>query len=406
VNEAIFSRVRQLLGERAIERDSQGRPRAVPDSTDGVASVITLANQEGWQIRLEGHGTWLPPDAPADLVLSLKGLEQVLSFTPADLVATVEAGVAMDSLRRHLGGHGMWLGIDPPGRSDRTIGSVIATGTSGPLRLGLGPVRDHVLGCTVVTGDGQVVRAGGRVVKNVAGFDLTKLQVGGFGGFGVITELHLRLRALPRTDTTLIARGTRDDLLVVARAIRESTLLPAAMELLSPALAADAAWVLAVRLLGPEEAVAADQHQLGAVETSVTWDALSPERSSAFWTLAALACLSGSVTLRLGALSAGLDETLDLLGGELNEGLVAAGAGEGTIRWSGEASPSQLLHLRRAAATREIPLTLERAPWSVRVAVGHFGAYREGVGQLVDRLRKTYDPAPVISVALEGTEHE
>jgi FAD/FMN-containing dehydrogenase len=111
----------------------------------------------------------------------------------------------------------MWLALDPPGRPERSIGSVIATATAGPLRHGFGPVRDHVLGCSVATGDGRLVNAGGRVVKNVAGYDLTKLQVGGFGGFGIIAEVHLRLRALPRADVTLLARGARDALTSGAR---------------------------------------------------------------------------------------------------------------------------------------------------------------------------------------------
>ena len=138
----------------------------------------------------------------------------------------------------------MWLALDPPGRPERSIGSVVATATAGPLRHGFGPVRDHVLGCSVATGDGRLVNAGGRVVKNVAGYDLTKLQVGGFGGFGIIAEVHLRLRALPRADVTLLARGARDALTSGARDIVAANLLPAALELLSPALAAEADWVL------------------------------------------------------------------------------------------------------------------------------------------------------------------
>ena len=93
---------------------------------------------------------------------------------------------------RALAAQRLWLAIDPPGRPERSVGSVAATATAGPLREGFGPVRDHVLGCTVVTGDGRIVRAGGRVVKNVAGFDLAKLHVGGFGAFGITTSASAR----------------------------------------------------------------------------------------------------------------------------------------------------------------------------------------------------------------------
>ena len=146
----------------------------------------------------------------------------MISVSPADLVATVQAGAPLDALRRRLADEGMWLALDPPGRPDRSIGSIVATATAGPLRHGFGPVRDHLLGCTVATGDGRLVKAGGKVVKNVAGYDLTKLQVGGFGGFGIIAEINLRLRALPRADVTLLARGTRDNLTRGARRLIEA----------------------------------------------------------------------------------------------------------------------------------------------------------------------------------------
>jgi hypothetical protein len=103
-------------------------------------------------------------------------------------------------------------------------------------------------------------------------------------------------------------------------------------------------------------------------------------------------------------LGGGIDDTLDLLAHDLDEGLVAAGAAAGLIRWTGDAPVERLRGLRRTAAGREIPMTLERAPWPVRRALGHFGAYREGVGQLVGRLRDTFDPGQCLSVALEGAE--
>jgi FAD/FMN-containing dehydrogenase len=264
-------------------------------------------------------------------------------------------------------------------------------------------VRDHVLGCTVVTGDGRVIRAGGRVVKNVAGYDLTKLQVGGFGGFGVLTEVHLRLRALPRADLTLIARGGRDALTSAARAIVAARVGAAALELLSPALAADAEWVLAARFVGTEGSTPAESRQLER-DTTVRWEVLPVERSGAFWGLAARAALGGPISLRLGSLLHGLDDTLDLVTEHLGEALISAGAGTGSVRWTGDAPIERIRTLRRLAAAREVPLTLERAPWAVRRVLGHFGAYHEGVGQLVGRLRETFDPGQRLSVALEGSE--
>jgi glycolate oxidase FAD binding subunit len=403
MSDAIFTRLRALLGTTGVERDGDGVPRATPDTPDALTLVCRLAHEEGWKIRVEGRGTWLPSDAPADLAVSTRGLEQIVSVSPADLVATVQAGTSLEALRRRLADYGMWLAIDPPGRPDRSIGSVVATATAGPLRQGFGPVRDHVLGCAVATGDGRLVNAGGRVVKNVAGFDLTKLQVGGFGGFGIIAEIHLRLRSLPRADVTLLARGARDQLTSGARELIDAQVLPGALELLSPALAAEADWVLAARFVGTDAAVQADVRRLGSIG-ELQWQPLPADRTAAFWSVAARGTLGGPITLRLGVLGDGVDDTIDLLAHDLDEGLVSAGAGSGMIRWTGDAPVERLRALRRLAASREIPMTLERAPWALRRVLGHFGAYREGVGQLVGRLRDSFDPGHSLSVALEGVE--
>ena len=397
----IFARLRALLGPSNVDRDADNLPRATPESGDTLALVCRLAHDEGWTMRVEGRSTWLPADAPADLAVSTRALDAVVSVSAADLVATVQAGATLDSVRRALGERQMWLALDPPGRPERSIGSVAATGTAGPLREGFGPVRDHILGCTVVTGDGRVVRAGGRVVKNVAGFDVAKLHVGGFGAFGIITELHLRLRALPQADVTLVRRGPRDPLSHAARALREAGFAPAAMELLSPALAAEPEWMLVTRVLGLHDAVRAEIEQVSAVAPG-GWEELPADRAAALWGMVARGAASGPVSLRLGVLGAGVDEAIDVVADTLGEGLLAAGPGGGGLRWTGDADPERIRRLRRTLAPREIPLTLERAPWAVRRAVGHFGAYREGVGQLVGRLRETFDPGHRLAVALES----
>jgi glycolate oxidase FAD binding subunit len=403
VNQPVVGILQRLLGTAAVAPTPQGLPRATPESAEALAAVCRIAHEHRWRFRVEGRGTWLVPDAPADFALSSRGLDQIVSVSPADLVATVQAGAPLDAVRRQLADSGMWLAVDPPGRSDRTIGSILATATAGPLRQAFGPIRDQVLGCTAATGDGRLVTTGGRVVKNVAGYDLTKLQVGGFGGFGIITEAHLRLRALPRADQTFITRGSRDALTAAGRAILAAHVGVAALELLSPALAADSQWVLATRFVGGEAAVLAESRRLTA-QASLPWQELPVERSHAFWALAGRASLGGPVSLRMGALLDGLDTALDLLLELLDEGLISAGAGSGMIRWSGEATADRLRVLRSTAATHEIPLTLERAPWEVRQQLGHFGAYHEGVGQLVGRLRDRFDPGQQISVALEGSE--
>lgn len=399
----VFDRLKSVLGPEAVTIDESGTPRVAPPTEDGVRLACELATEHGWRIRIEGRGSWLPPDAPADMILSSAGLASVVRVSAADLVATAQAGVTLGDLRERLAEDGMWLTIDPPGKPERTVGSIVATATSGPLRTRFGGIRDQILGCTVVTADGRVIESGGQVVKNVAGFDLTKLQVGGFGGFGMLTTVHLRLHTLPRADVTAVARGPRDTLTAAGRAIVQTGLEVATLELLSPTAAAEPEWTLAARVLGGEALVQAVVPRLGAV-SDLSWQVLSGERGAALWRLVAGATNAGPLSFRLGVLVDGLDEVLDTITHNLGDGIVTAGAAAGGLRWTGTIEPDRLRAFRHTMALQEIPLTVERAPWPLRREVGHFGAYREGVGRVVGRLRETFDPAGRLSVALEGRD--
>jgi FAD/FMN-containing dehydrogenase len=355
--------------------------------------VLEEAAAHGWRVRVDGAGRWAAGDAPADLALSTRGLTRVVRVSAPDLVATVEAGIAWPDLRRALADHGTWLPWDPPG-TDRTLGSIISSATSGPLRSGHGSVRDHLLGLTMVTGQGRVIRPGGRVVKNVAGFDLTRLAAGSFGAFGVITTVHLRLRAVPRADITLVRAGKRDQLLQLALAIREAGEAPAALELASPGVTGRTGWTLAIRLLGSEAAVAEARRAVAGA--AGTLEELAPAAGAAFWAALAANLARGPVTLRLGALAPGLADSMDLVAHHLDDECLTATVAGGALRWSGSAPADRVRLLRAAAAQRELPLTVERAPWETLTLLGHFGAYREGVGRLVDSLRRTFDPTGVL----------
>jgi len=401
---SVFDRVRALLGREAVlaPADEPGRPpRVAPDSVDAVALVLGTAYEEGWRVRVEGAGTWMPDDAPADVVLTTRRLDRIAAVAAEDLTATADAGVRLDALRERLAERGAWIGLDAPGHAARTLGSVIATASAGPLRQGFGPVRDHLLGLTAVTGDGRVVTSGGRVMKNVAGYDLTKLHAGGFGAFGVVVAAHLRLRALPRVDATFVLEAGRDALMSVVDDVRAAALQPAALELISPALADRPVWVLAVRLAGAAELVAADEAALRAA-TGGRMTALAPEAAAPFWRRSAEGIAAPPVTLRVGGLPSGIDTVIDLLQHQLDDTSISASPECGAVRWAGDAPADRLRHVRRALAALEAPLTLERAPWPLRRVVGHFGAYREGVGPLVDSLRRAFDPGGRLVTAVSG----
>ena len=206
-----------------------------PGSVEEVCAVVTLAAESGTVVIPWGGGTAATsgtPPAEAGVVLGLRRLDRVLEHEPGDLTATAQAGTTLARLQSALRDRGQWVSLDPPDADRATIGGVIAANASGPRRHLYGTARDLLIGLTVVTADGAVVRGGGKVVKNVAGYDLPKLFVGSAGTLGVIVDVTLRLRPLPDVERFVGARFERlKDLGTAVRAIMGSDLIPNAIEL-------------------------------------------------------------------------------------------------------------------------------------------------------------------------------
>ena len=157
-------------------------------------------------LRIAGRSAWLDAGRPVRAVksLSLRDDSGIVGYVPGDLTLTVRAGTPLSEIARATQEHEQWLPLDPYGSSDGTIGATIATGSAGPLASSFGLPRDLLLGLEFVNGRGDVVRAGGKVVKNVAGFDLPKLMVGSLGTLGVIVQVALKVRPLPKATRTLV----------------------------------------------------------------------------------------------------------------------------------------------------------------------------------------------------------
>jgi glycolate oxidase FAD binding subunit len=235
------------------------QPGAVlePRSADEAATVMRLASENGWRVECAGNGTQMYGNrrTRADIVISTRVLNHIVEYEPADLVIGVQAGMTLHALQREVQRNRQFLAQDPPAHAESTIGSLIATSRSGPLRYAHGTMRDHVLGLQVVTADGRVLNVGGRVVKNVAGYDLVRLLVGSGGTLGLISAAYLRLKPLPHTDhTIIIAAADPAPLLEITRFIVEMHLEAQAIELLGPSAEA-APWQLQVRLAGNHESV-------------------------------------------------------------------------------------------------------------------------------------------------------
>lgn len=395
-----LDRIAATIGADAVRANGDGRLVATPTTTEAMAGILGLAHDESWLVAIEGGGSWRTDAPPADLTISTRGLDDGLSIAQTEESATVQAGVSLDVLRHTLRDRHGWVALDPPGRSDRTIGSILATATAGPLRAGFGPVRDQVLALTIASGDGRVVRLA-RDGETGAVTPAMRLHLGGFGGFGVITEATLRVQPLPDADVTWVALGTRDRLSAAARELGDHRIAAAAAELMSPALASESEWLLAVRLMGSRDEVQAEGQRLGSV-ANLHWHELPPERRVLLWNGSSRGLSSVPVTFRLGVLPEGIDEAIDAVVSLLGEGMLSAGALAGTIRWSGHAEADRLRAVRGHFAAREVPLTLERGPWALRRVVGHFGAYREGVGGPLAQLRERHDPRGILVSGISG----
>ena len=176
--------------------------------------------------------TWLKSaETAANLIVSTSRLNEIIEHEPADLIAIAEAGVKLTDFNAKLEENGQWLPLDPPDDGRATLGGVVATGLGGPQQFGYGRPRGSVIGMKVVLADGNGIKAGGRVVKNVAGYDLCKLFTGSFGTLGIITELNFKLRPRPEREATIMLRGEVADLLSSARTILDARLFPVAAEI-------------------------------------------------------------------------------------------------------------------------------------------------------------------------------
>ena len=208
----------------------------LPGSVEEVARVVRAAAAAGVPVVPWGGGTQVSRGASprgGALVIGLRRLGRVLEHEPGDLTATVEAGITLDALQGALGTRGQWLPLDPPSPGEATLGGVLATNAAGPRRQGYGTARDLVVGMRVVGADGEIVRAGGKVVKNVAGYDLVKLYIGSLGTLGIIVDATLKLRPRPEMQGACWATFPALDAAALAAAgLAGSELGPVALELL------------------------------------------------------------------------------------------------------------------------------------------------------------------------------
>ena len=218
--------------------DSKSHPSCVvyPHSQAELAAVITTANSHQWRVLTWGSGSkinWGGLAENIDIIVSTEHINQLIEHAVGDLTVTVEAGMKFAQIQEILAKSGQTLALDPAAPELATIGGIVATADTGSLRQRYGGVRDQLLGITFIRADGEIAKAGGRVVKNVAGYDLMKLFTGAYGTLGIISQVTFRVYPIPESSGTVILTGKPEAISQAARTLHGSELTPTQADLLS-----------------------------------------------------------------------------------------------------------------------------------------------------------------------------
>jgi len=372
-----------------------GEPEAVvhPESTDEVSRILSWANEEGVGIVPAGTGAHLGTRQMHGrfVILSTERLTGIEIYEPADLTLTAKAGTKLSALAGELSPHRQWLPFDPPDSESRTLGGLVSAGVSGSLWAGYGELRNHVLGATAVCGDGLVLRLGGRVVKNVAGFDLLRAVVGSRGTLAVLTSVCVRLFPVPEIDRLLVLRAdSLTDLVEAARGAATAPILPASAVLIQPAGEIGGGATLMLRLHGAEATVNAEQAKLER-HLRVEFEQVHGDRVQAFTRSARDQASQAPFVVRVAVLPSHLAEVVSLLG-RAPFADVAVDAYGGAVRIGlGPGEVDFLPELRREVESLGGTVGMEKLPAGMDPAPLVSERSREEL-DLTERLQRVFDP--------------
>lgn len=372
-----------------------------PGSAEEVAELLASAAAEGQVVSPQGGRTALSLGRPLeryDVALDLTSLDSTVAYEPDDLTVTVGAGMSLRALQSMLAEYGQYLPVDPPPDGSVSIGGLLATARPGAWRGQLPAARDLLLGATVATPSGELVTTGGRVVKNVSGYDLHRLHTGALGVFGVIVEASFKLATLPPgTRSLAVPRERIEDASALALELRELALPLRALSVLSPQASAvagleEGAHVL-IEAMGDEQTLERCAAAIGDVAAGA---AIEPP-AGAWDRLRALAGADQGTVLRLGVPASELAATLDAIeeidgaGGAVAWGHLTAGS---VIAAGAAIEAADVLALRERAERAGGFLQIEAGPPGLRAQVDPFG---EAERVLVRALRRQFDPGRTIN---------
>ncbi len=387
---------------------------------DGIAPsvVVAVASLEELQAVLrEAHGEGLAVvpaggrqhlgagNVPSayDVALRLAGLDAMVAHEPADMTVTVQAGMRLAALNEHLARHGQTLPLDPPCGPEATVGGVLAANAYGPLRHAFGTARDWLIGTQVVHADGGTSRSGGRVVKNVTGYDTHKLYVGSLGTLAVIAEATFKLAPLPKVDRTLTlsfdsARAACGAVL----AARDAGLAVHAAEVLSPAAASavcgESRWVLLLRVAGGPAAVERSLRDLPSLTRGST---ISQRNDSALWDAWAHEFNPRGLAARAAVLPSSVAPAIEALDRALagSAQRLSATVAAGLIRIVLDAAGDEAAVVDRAkdiVSMHNGTVVVDAASPALKARIDVFGASRSDLA-IMRRLKEQFDPQRILA---------
>lgn len=409
--------VGQLLGVERVAAATPAdavdgvQPRFIvePASIEEAAGVVAWANENGLRVAPRGGGSrmgWGNVPDGLDLVLSTRRLNALVEHAAGDMTATVQCGITLQALQERLAKGGQTLALDVPFAESATIGGLIATNDSGPLRLRYGGIRDQLLGVTLVQADGRIVKGGGKVVKNVAGYDLPKLLTGSLGTLALIVQATFRLYPLPAESRGLFVQALGvEQAGALILGLLDSTLMPTGLAV-SWSLESDCGLYLRLSGIAPSVEAQLEQAQSLAVDVHCSARVLDAGAAAAAWIELGAGPWSGAepaVVAKCSVLPADIPTLIHSIANtaaraSLRASAVVQAHGLGLIRLeahdvtaSDSAFVEALDELRAGLAARDGTLVLLSAPLGVKRQVDVWGPGGDAV-PVMRRIKAQFDP--------------
>jgi glycolate oxidase FAD binding subunit len=381
-------------------------PIVTPSIIDELAEQVTIAHHDSTPLLIAGNGTklaWGGLVKGATKVVSTQKLDRLIAHAVGDLTITVETGMTLEALQTTLASKGQFLPLDPAYPTAATIGGIIATADTGSYRHRYGGVRDLLLGISFIRADGKIAKAGGRVVKNVAGYDMMKLFTGSYGTLGILTEVTFRVYPLPPANGTVIITGALDKLAEVAKILLASTLTPTAVDIVSTAFSQQLEISndpsLIVKFATVPESVTQQSEQLIDIARGLgvkrgIWQGEQAEKlwagiQTGIWGTESIGC-------KLGVRPTAAIDTiaiLDKLTNNTQRGVIHINTGIGacTLTASSDIDP-----LRRHCEANGGFLSVLQAPIDIKSQIDVWG-YRGNAVPLMRQIEQQFDPLGILN---------